>query len=109
MTLWAHSPETVAWKGTFPARGCRYSRPTRSFPALRSTTSKDETPARARTVGTAESRTHTCSVRFPRTTRTFAYVNAGWAAIARFAGRVHGVVVQMRRDSSGRPFTGNVT
>src|SRR3989475_7429443 len=108
-TLWTHGPATLRWYGSFGPSGCVYSSPTRSLPFLVSTIVYSATPPRGRTVETADSRSQMYSVLPSRLTLTLAWANSGFAAIARFAGSVHGVVVQTRRDSSGRFRRGNLT
>src|SRR2546427_206004 len=89
--------------------GWRYASPTRSLLSLASTTEYFVTPPRAMTSGTALSMSQTYSGFLPCGIFTFAYRKSGCAAIARLAGRVHGVVVQISRDSSGLPARRNLT
>src|SRR6059036_1638062 len=108
-TLWTHSPFAAFWYGSFVRSGWRYASPTSSLPFFVSTTEYFATPPRAMISGTAASMTQRYSGFLPWGTFTFAYRKSGWTAIARFAGRVHGVVVQIRRDSSDLPAMRNLT
>src|SRR5207245_1698466 len=108
-TLWTHSPFADFWYGSLARSGCRYASPTRSLPFFVSTTEYFVTPARAMTSGTALSMSQMYSGFLPWGIFTFAYRKLGCAAIARLAGRVHGVVVQIRSDSFGLPSRRNLT
>src|SRR5712691_8362916 len=108
-TLWTHGPATVRWYGSFGPSGCAYSSPTRSLPFLVSTIAYSAKPPRGGMVETAVSMSQMYSVFWAWLTLTLVYVNSGFTAIARFAGSVHGVVVQPRRGSSGRFTSGNST
>src|SRR5207247_10516749 len=97
------------WYGIRGASGCTYARPTSRSPVVRSTISYDAMPPSAMTAATADSITQTYSVLSTEPSRTFAYENRGWTAIARFAGSVQGVVVQISKDSFGWSASGNFT
>ena len=108
-TLWIHSPDTVRWIGTFPARGWVYAQPSMRAPMSSSTIWYFSTPAASITGFRFSSTSQRCSVLPARVTRAFAYLNFGFIATHRFAGRVQGVVVQTRMYSFGRPTRGNFT
>src|SRR5436309_312274 len=81
---------------TFTDRGCVYLQPSRSAPDLTSAVSYCSTFAVAIPALTFSSTSQRYSTFPARVTRTFAYLNFGFTATHRFAGRVHGVVVQTR-------------
>ena len=108
-TLWTQGSCSVRWYGTFPDRGCVYLQPSRSAPDLTSAVSYCSTFAVAITALTFSSTSQRYSTFPARVTRTFAYLNFGFTATHRFAGRVHGVVVQTRMNSWGLPTRGNFT
>src|SRR5437773_210532 len=108
-TLWIHWPWSVRWIGTLPESGCVYAHPSIFEPITSSTIWYCSTPAASMTALMFSSTSQRFSDFPARVTRTFAYLQFGFTATQRFAGRVHGVVVHTRIASFGRPTRGNFT
>src|SRR5437867_1513555 len=108
-TLWSHRPSISRWCGTFASSGCVYAHPSIRLPMSSSVIWYGSMPAVSITAFRFCSTSQYCSDFPPTVTRTLAYLNFGFTATHRLAGRVHGVVVHTSTYSFGLPTSGNFT